>query len=456
MAVQQPWDEGTRSAILRHLDVILTSPGFERSKRLGAFLRWVVEQTLAGGSAGITERAIAIAVYGRAQDFDPKIDGTVRSEAMRLRHKLTEFYATHAGAGRVDIPKGGYVPQFTGFAVAKPRRRISPIAAVAAIVCLCLLSTPRNPASGGDANRRSELAKAVREGTERLRIGDNIAARNALLRAAALAPDDPSIHIGLSLALVNLNLDSEGIVEARRAAELAEPGTFVARKAEAQRRNATRDWTGALPLWRELAAGNPHDPDLLREYANVQFRAVEHEEALRTIRAARELAAGAENPELDRMEALALGVLNKPVEAAAIVARGERVAESLGAQSARARLTLLEAGLRYNLNDFSSGERLLERARQMCGDLGDEMCVARTLRVDGNHMVSLGRYRDALTLYERAMPVAMRWQSWGEIVNLLDGLRETERRMGELKQLAPLAALKPFDPWGTPVFSRAW
>jgi hypothetical protein len=82
--------KASRDAIVCHFDDILASPTFGRSKRLSAFLSWVVNQSLSGDSASITERNIALRVYQRTKDFAAKIDGIIRVEGMRLRHKLRE------------------------------------------------------------------------------------------------------------------------------------------------------------------------------------------------------------------------------------------------------------------------------------------------------------------------------------------------------------------------------
>jgi tetratricopeptide (TPR) repeat protein len=445
MSAETPrWDGDAAAAILRHLNVILGSPSFVKSKRLGAFLRWVVEQSLAGNSANMTERAIGIAVYQRGADFDPKADATVRSEAMRLRHKLLEFYSRNGGesAERIEIPKGTYAPQFSGF---DRCRRPAPIplwrwAAIAAIACMLLTFAPARRPRGENADRRAALARAVAEGSWRLRIGDHVAAKKALLAAAEIAPQDAGLHLDLSIALQNLNLDSQAAEEARRAAELSPAGTPAALEAEAQRRSATRDWTGAAEAWRALAARNPRDPELLLGYARVQLAVVDPAAALHTLRQVRNLTGGLENPELDRMEGLALGHLGRIADATEVVLRGERAAESLGAQSALARLTLLEAGLRQNSGDLDCIP-MLERVRHMCGNLGDEMCVVRTLRVDANRLVTIGRYREALALYYRALPVAFQHQCWAEIGNLLNGVRAAVHGLGEVPESNELAAL---------------
>jgi hypothetical protein len=54
-------------------------------------------------------------VFGRAADYDPRIDPIVRNYAVRLRKKLDEYYAENPDACDViiSLPKGHYVPVFS-------------------------------------------------------------------------------------------------------------------------------------------------------------------------------------------------------------------------------------------------------------------------------------------------------------------------------------------------------
>jgi TolB-like protein len=101
-------------AVRRELDTILSSHGFVQSKRLADFLRFVVERHLDGKDAELKETLLAVEVFGRKPDYDPKQDSIVRTEAGRLRSKLVEYYA---GEGRndsvvIELPKGRYTPVF--------------------------------------------------------------------------------------------------------------------------------------------------------------------------------------------------------------------------------------------------------------------------------------------------------------------------------------------------------
>lgn len=100
--------------VRRQLERILSSPGFARNERLSGFLRFVVERHLEGRDPELKETVIAIEVFGRPPDYNPKQDAVVRIEAGRLRARLAEYYQG-GGAGDpivIELPKGGYVPAF--------------------------------------------------------------------------------------------------------------------------------------------------------------------------------------------------------------------------------------------------------------------------------------------------------------------------------------------------------
>src|SRR5579862_866662 len=96
------------------LDRVLASDGFSRNERMSRFLRFLVERHLQGRSGEIKESLIAVEVFGRKPDYDPKRDPVVRTEAVRLRARLDKYYA---GEGRqnaliIELPKGAYIPFF--------------------------------------------------------------------------------------------------------------------------------------------------------------------------------------------------------------------------------------------------------------------------------------------------------------------------------------------------------
>jgi len=107
-----PTAESDVQAARRQLERVLASPGFSRNQRLSRFLCFVVEQHLVDRDEELKESVIAVEVLGRSPDHDPRHDSIVRTEATRLRARLSEYYL---GEGKddplvIELPKGGYVP----------------------------------------------------------------------------------------------------------------------------------------------------------------------------------------------------------------------------------------------------------------------------------------------------------------------------------------------------------
>jgi pimeloyl-ACP methyl ester carboxylesterase len=102
------------SVVDDHLGRILASAAFCRSERMCALLSYLVRAACDKQCEQIDQRAIAVDVLGRGEDFDPGSDAIVRAEIARLRSKLLEYYG---GSGvddelRIEFRRGSYRPVF--------------------------------------------------------------------------------------------------------------------------------------------------------------------------------------------------------------------------------------------------------------------------------------------------------------------------------------------------------
>jgi TolB-like protein/Flp pilus assembly protein TadD len=106
--------EASAGPVRNQLEKILSSPGFVGNDRLSKFLRFVVEQHLEGKAAELKESLVGIEVFGRRPGFDPRQDSVVRTEAARLRVRLSQYYVGEGTADQlvIELPKGGYTPVF--------------------------------------------------------------------------------------------------------------------------------------------------------------------------------------------------------------------------------------------------------------------------------------------------------------------------------------------------------
>lgn len=106
--------EVAEPAVRKQLKKVLASKTFARSQRMSRFLRFVVEEKLAGRGKKVREQSIAHSVFDKSADFDPRLDPIVRVEARRLRSRLNDYYQTDGKRDPVliDMNLRGYVPQF--------------------------------------------------------------------------------------------------------------------------------------------------------------------------------------------------------------------------------------------------------------------------------------------------------------------------------------------------------
>jgi len=109
-----PTAEISAESIRAALEKILASPGFANADRISRFLRYTVDETLNGQTDKLKESLLGIDVFGRKPTYDPRVDAVVRTEAVKLRARLREYYESEGREDEVviDLPKGGYIPAF--------------------------------------------------------------------------------------------------------------------------------------------------------------------------------------------------------------------------------------------------------------------------------------------------------------------------------------------------------
>lgn len=110
VAQRDPQPDEVREQLAR----LLSNPFFSHSKRFPTFLRFVVEQTLAGDAENIKERTLGIEIFGRDAEYDTASDPIVRVTAAEIRKRVAQYYQdpAHEHELRITLPSGSYVPQF--------------------------------------------------------------------------------------------------------------------------------------------------------------------------------------------------------------------------------------------------------------------------------------------------------------------------------------------------------
>ncbi len=110
------------------LERILASATFRPVDRLKRFLKFVVQETIAGRGDQLKEYVIGVHVFDKEQSFDPRADPIVRVQARRLRARVVRYYREEAHPDElvIDLPKGRYSPAFKPAAApSTPKRSIT-------------------------------------------------------------------------------------------------------------------------------------------------------------------------------------------------------------------------------------------------------------------------------------------------------------------------------------------
>jgi TolB-like protein/Tfp pilus assembly protein PilF len=140
--------------VREQLDRIVSSQTFRAAEREKAFLRYVVERTIEGRGAELKEYTIGVEAFERGDGFDPRRDTIVRTEARNVRRRLARYYEEegHSDPVRIELPKGGYTPQF----VRPPETESEPVVSGPAIipeVHPAVMAAPEPPPAPGVSAR---------------------------------------------------------------------------------------------------------------------------------------------------------------------------------------------------------------------------------------------------------------------------------------------------------------
>jgi adenylate cyclase len=105
-------DPPDSTEVRRQVDRILASNAFSNASRSQKFLRFVIDETLAGRASDLKEPVVAAKVFNLGGNFDRRNNSIVRAVATHVRRRLRDYYVGTGGSDTViiDLPRGGYVP----------------------------------------------------------------------------------------------------------------------------------------------------------------------------------------------------------------------------------------------------------------------------------------------------------------------------------------------------------
>ena len=103
-------EEPAREEKQRELDALLRSGAVRERTCLHSLLTYLGEKAVADATEPLKEYTIGVEALGKPENYDPRLDSTVRVDIGKLRSKLRDYYQG-AGASsplRAEIPKGQY------------------------------------------------------------------------------------------------------------------------------------------------------------------------------------------------------------------------------------------------------------------------------------------------------------------------------------------------------------
>lgn len=231
-------------------------------------------------------------------------------------------------------------------------------------------------------------ADAVRlyaEGLAKLRVFDNLTARDLLEKAVAADPDHALAHSALATAWTSLGYDERAKTEAKRAFELSGKLSREDQLAvEGKYRDVMREREKTIEIYRTLWGFFPDNLDHGLQLADAQTYAGKGRDALATVEALRKLPAPAPtDPRVDLAEASAAAAVSEFKRQRTAAVKSVASASNQGARLLAARAQLAQGAALRALGDLSNAVLAYDSARAIFAAAGDRGRAADASRSIG-------------------------------------------------------------------------
>lgn len=117
------------AALQEHIKEIIRGSAFKGSHRSGQFLKYIVDQSIAGRFDLLKERLIGVELFGRTPSYDTGEDAIVRVTASDVRRRLLQHYGTNGRSSvfQLTLPLGSYIPEITRIPPNEPSAVVVPV-----------------------------------------------------------------------------------------------------------------------------------------------------------------------------------------------------------------------------------------------------------------------------------------------------------------------------------------
>jgi eukaryotic-like serine/threonine-protein kinase len=250
-----------------------------------------------------------------------------------------------------------------------------------------------------------EAAKFYAEGLARLRLYDEVSARDLLEKAVAAEPNHALAHSALAAAWSGLGYDAKAIAEAKKAYDLSSDLSRETRLVvEGRYRAMNNEWPQSVEIYRSLFTFFPDNLDYGLQLARAQSRAGKPTDALATI-AALEKSFPNDGARVALAEAETARTISEFTRAEKAAVRAATLAEADGARLLAGSARLNQGIARRNLGDPKGALAIYEQARKLFAEGKDPAGLASTINGMGNCKYDLGDLAGARQSYEEVLRI---------------------------------------------------
>jgi DNA-binding winged helix-turn-helix (wHTH) protein/tetratricopeptide (TPR) repeat protein len=304
------------------------------------------------------------------------------------------------------------------------------------------LSSPESEAVRASLPANPQAARFYSEGLAKLRVFDNLAARDLLEKVIASEPRFAPAYLALSMAWSALGYDGKALAAAEQAKDLS--GSLPERlrlEAEARFHQMSREWPQAADVYLRLQRSHPDDLDYGLDLARTQYLMGKSAEAVATLSALRKLPLPErDDPRIDLVEAATAAELGDFQREQTLAESAVRKAERAGARLLLARARQVEGHAFDNHGDFSRAIETYAAAQRTFAEAGDLDRSAEILMDTGIVLFKQGNPAGAKKKMEQAQDIFRRQGDQANLASALANLGSIDRgaQLGSIKEVEHL------------------
>lgn len=280
----------------------------------------------------------------------------------------------------------------------------------------------------------AEAARLYSDGLARLRLYDNVAAKDLFERVIGLQPEYSPAYSALAVAWSSLGYDAKATEAARRAMDLAHNLPQQTRlQTEARYHEMSGEWTQAIEMYSRLLRSYPDNLDYGLNLARAQHAMGSNVEAAATIVALRKFPSPErDDPRIDLFESGIAGELADYQRERTLAESAAKKAETTGARILLARAKLMEGYASSSLGDFRIAMDNFAEAQRMFAESGNLADSAAAVMNRGIILAEQGDLAGAKRSYEQALNVFREKGEQASLASALVNIAEIYRIEGDL------------------------